>query len=73
MSDKMFEAHIIGPDGPPETHIWKTGHNIPETTYEARKGADGEIYVMYFYQGGEKQFRTIPKAMFDKAKADFGY
>jgi hypothetical protein len=43
------------------------GHSV----FEAREGAVGEIYVMYFYQGGEKQFRIIPKAMFDKAKADF--
>jgi len=73
MSEKSCEAHIIGPDGPPITQTWKIGENIPETTYEASKCEAGEIYVMYFYKAGKKEFRVIPKALFEKAKTDFGY
>jgi hypothetical protein len=67
------QVHIIGPDGSPYTENWIVGEDIPESVYASSKNEKGEIYAMYHYEDGKKSWRTVPREMFEKIKAEFGY
>jgi hypothetical protein len=64
-------VHILDPVDGEVTEDRLIGEDIDRTTYDRLKDADGDIYVIAYYEAGDRKTRTVPKAMWDQAASTF--
>lgn len=64
-------VHILDPVQGELMEDWLIGQDIDRATYDRVKDADGDVYVIAYYEGGERQMRTAPKSMWDQAASTF--
>jgi hypothetical protein len=62
------KAHILDPMGN-RTEEWIVGEHIEQKTYDRLKDATGDLYVVAFYEKGERVVNVCDRETWQRFKA----
>jgi hypothetical protein len=64
-------VHILDAVRGELTEDWLIGEDIDRATYDRVKDANGDVYVIAYYEAGNRKMKSAPKSMWDQAASTF--
>lgn len=64
-------VHILDPVDGEIVEDWLIGQDIDRATYDRVKQADGDVYVIAYYEAGNRKMKTVPKRIWDQVASEF--